>query len=57
MPTCPKCGSAKNIPIVYGKPSTELMEKAERGEVALGGCIITPDRNLYKCKVCGTGFR
>ena len=57
MPTCPKCGSAKNIPIVYGRPSTELMEKAERGEVALGGCIITPDRNLYKCKVCRTEFR
>ena len=57
MPTCPKCGSSANIPIIYGRPGSELLEKAERGEVVLGGCIITPDRNLYKCKDCGTEFK
>ncbi|UCH79180.1 MAG: hypothetical protein JSU81_04330 [Candidatus Coatesbacteria bacterium] len=37
-PACPKCGSDENvIPIVYGYPSEELFEAAERGEVALGG--------------------
>ena len=57
MPTCPQCGSEEYIPIVYGRPGTELQEKAERGEVILGGCIVTPDRNLFHCKECGTEYR
>lgn len=28
-----------DVPIIYGYPSGELMEAAERGEVELGGCI------------------
>ena len=37
-PACPECASSENvIPIVYGYPSEELFEAAERGEVALGG--------------------
>lgn len=37
-PACPQCGSDENVlPIVYGYPSEELFEAAERGEVALGG--------------------
>ena len=57
MPTCPQCGSEEYIPIVDGRPGTELQEKAERGEVILGGCIVTPDRNLFHCKECGTEYR
>jgi hypothetical protein len=37
-PACPECGSRENvIPIVYGYPSDELFEAADRGEVELGG--------------------
>jgi hypothetical protein len=37
-PACPQCDSSENvIPIVYGYPSEELFEAAERGEVSLGG--------------------
>ena len=57
MPTCPKCGSSEYIPIIYGKPNDELIEKAENGEVVLGGCIVTPDRNLFRCKECGTDYK
>ena len=57
MPICPKCGSSNYIPIIYGMPGPELMMKAERGEVALGGCVVTPDRDLYKCKDCGANFK
>ena len=57
MPTCPQCGSSNSIPIIYGKPSQALAEKAERGEVVLGGCIVTPDRNLFRCKDCGADYR
>ena len=39
---CPKCGG-KVVPIVYGMPMEELREKADRGEVILGGCCIALD--------------
>lgn len=38
---CPTCNAGKLIPIVYGLPDREVMEKSERGELELGGCIIT----------------
>lgn len=49
---CPECGSVDVIPIVYGKPGTELMEQAERGEVALGGCILTGNDPAWHCPAC-----
>ena len=36
---CPNC-SSPSIPIVFGLPAFELFEAAERGEVALGGCVV-----------------
>ncbi len=52
-PACPKCGSSENVvPIVYGYPSAELMAAAERGEVKLGGCVITGDDPQWYCKAC-----
>jgi len=37
-PECPTCHNAANvIPLVYGYPSEEMSEAAERGEIALGG--------------------
>lgn len=38
---CPTCKVGKLIPIVYGMPQSELIEQSERGEVELGGCIVT----------------
>ena len=54
MPVCPECGSENSIPIVYGRPGTELLEKAERGEVWLGGCV--PEDYHYYCKDCETCY-
>ena len=34
---CPKCESDEAVPIVYGYPSNEMCEAAERGEISLGG--------------------
>ncbi len=31
------------MPIVYGMPTGELEEKADRGEVVLGGCCLAVD--------------
>jgi len=56
-PSCPQCGSAADvIPIIYGYPSEELMKAADRGEVALGGCIVGDDAPRWRCKKCGRDF-
>ena len=38
---CPACKNGKLIPIVYGMPGRELMEQNGRGEIELGGCVVT----------------
>lgn len=65
---CPTCKTGKLIPIIYGMPGRELMERSERGEVELGGCSVTevfdPERGfisgdpeLYCPKCEGRFFR
>lgn len=50
---CPQCGSADVIRIVYGYPTEETLQRAEAGEVRLGGCVVgSCDPNTY-CKQCG----
>jgi len=58
-PRCPKCHSLRVVEIAYGMPAVELRESAERGEVALGGCVVgrpggDPDR---RCRSCGHEWR
>ena len=53
---CPCCGG-KVVPILYGEPSSEAFEKADRGEIVLGGCIIFADMPEYQCTGCGAQFR
>ena len=58
---CPKCGG-KVVPVVYGMPMEELQEKADRGEVILGGCCIALDEkgkhidSKCGCVDCGERF-
>ncbi|MCP4229175.1 MAG: hypothetical protein GY771_03385 [bacterium] len=52
-PTCPECRSGDVIRMVYGEPSEEMYEAAERGEIGLGGCEISDDNPSYYCKECG----
>lgn len=57
-PICPECDAGKNvIPIVYGKPGRELIEREERGEVKLGGCCVTNESARYHCRDCDLDFR
>ncbi len=55
--SCPACGSADVLPIVYGLPEDELLERAERGEVALGGCCVEVGGPDTRCTLCRTDFR
>lgn len=46
---CPYCREKDEVvPILYGFPSHEAFMKAERGEVYLGGCEITPHSHYCK---------
>ena len=63
--TCPTCKTGKLIPIVYGLPGRELMEQSDRGEIELGGCVVTQiidhhgirtnDPELH-CPTCSSKF-
>ena len=55
---CPHCGSENYIPILYGYPTHEAFEKADRGELILAGCCIYESNPPNKkCKNCGTSYR
>ncbi len=51
---CNQCGSIRVVPIAYGLP-TEALRRAERGEVALGGCMVgAPSGDpTHRCLECG----
>ena len=62
---CPSCKAGKLIPIVYGLPSHEVMEQSDRGEIELGGCVVTQiiDHNGIRtndpelhCPTCSSNF-
>lgn len=53
FPPCPSCRSAAHpLPIAYGYPSLELALAAERGNVALGGCLVGPESPEFECRDC-----
>jgi len=48
---CPLCHkNDKVIPIIYGEPTSQIMEKAEKGEVKLGGCVMSKSNAKWYCK-------
>ena len=38
-------------------PTPETFQAAERGEVAIGGCVVQPDQPTRACTSCGAEFR
>jgi hypothetical protein len=38
---CPTCKAGNLIPIIYGMPGRELMDQSGRGEIELGGCVVS----------------
>jgi len=49
---CPRCGKKTGVDILYGMPTIEGFEAADRGEIALGGCCIelgAPERRCLAC--------
>ncbi len=56
-PICPNCGTDKVLPIAYGYPGPDLAAMARRGEVVLGGCMITGNDPTHVCQKCGHRFK
>lgn len=53
---CPHCGG-KVVDIVYGELNEEIMDKADRGEVLIGGPHKFPDDGDWGCLRCGGQFK
>jgi hypothetical protein len=44
--------NGSHVPIVYRFPSSEIFEAVERGEMAIGGCIVHPTNPVGACPAC-----
>jgi len=50
---CPRCGAPlKRVRVLYGYPTPEAEERAGRGEVVLGGCVIGYGEPKWACAAC-----
>lgn len=54
--TCPTCQKAKLVPIVFGLPAMDLAALEGRGEVVLGGCVVSEPSPELQCRGCGAQF-
>ena len=50
--TCPECGERTGVPILYGMPGGAMQILADRGLVALGGCVVVPAQPNRACTSC-----
>jgi hypothetical protein len=50
---CPKGGQHDPVKISYGYPSGEMFEAYERGEIILGGCVMSRSSPTSRCRRCG----
>ena len=52
---CSKCGSTDIGKYLYGliRPNDKLDEKINKGEIRLGGCMISRDSPNHHCNKCG----
>jgi hypothetical protein len=41
---------------MYGLPGPEMMEAANQGKIALGGCVVGDRDPQKECKACGAQF-
>lgn len=51
--TCAHCGRRVSKLVVYGYPEPETLERARRGEVVLGGCVLPAEPiTNWVCDLC-----
>ena len=49
---CPRCGQKSGIAILYGNPTMKMIERSDRGDIKLGGCVIEPKQPDRYCSFC-----
>ena len=50
---CPNCRDRDSIvKIEYGYPGNEMVDKHDKGQIKLGGCMIHEDNPDYHCNKC-----
>jgi len=54
--TCPRCGAAGPIPILYGYPSEEMQELEKAGKAVLRGCVVESASPVWHCSRCEHDF-
>ena len=52
---CPNCGGIL-LDIIYGMPDYTIGEKAMKGEVYLGGCMISGNDPIFHCNNCRRSY-
>ena len=52
-PRCPECNEGGPLHIAYGFPMGDMFEAEQRGEIALGGCVVSPESPTWRCRKCG----
>jgi len=50
--TCPNCGAARVVPIVYGEPKPATMRAAELGLLLTWGCLVYDELPRWACLAC-----
>ena len=54
---CSNCSSSKSVvPIRYGMPGVEMMQKYHEGKIKLGGCDMDEENPNWYCKKCEHTF-
>ena len=53
---CPFCENNRIKPILYGMPSHDAFELAEKGHFILGGCCVAENDPKWFCPKCGNKF-
>lgn len=49
---CPSCRAKAGVPVQYGLPAPAAVDAAQRGELVLGGCVLTDDDPPRCCTEC-----
>ncbi len=53
---CPACKSKNIASIMYGYPSSKVIEQVEQKKIVLGGCCVSDGDPSWRCADCGTNI-
>ena len=55
---CPHCREPlRLVPIMYGDPEPDMVERAQRGELVIGAPTVGENAPEYACGACGKAVR